>query len=55
MLAGAAGFEPTNSGVKVRCLTAWRRPINKSTYNILSVCLIMSRLKVFSMLDKFLN
>jgi hypothetical protein len=22
-LAGLAGFEPTNDGVKVRCLTAW--------------------------------
>ena len=26
-LAGIAGFEPTNNGVKVRCLTAWRYPI----------------------------
>ena len=25
-LAGPAGFEPTGDGVKVRCLTAWRRP-----------------------------
>ena len=25
-LAGAAGFEPTNAGVKVPCLTAWRHP-----------------------------
>jgi hypothetical protein len=23
-MAGLAGFEPTNDGVKVRCLTAWR-------------------------------
>ena len=22
-MAGPAGFEPTNDGVKVRCLTAW--------------------------------
>ena len=29
MLAGVAGFEPTNSGVKVRCLTTWRHPIQK--------------------------
>ena len=28
-LAGPAGFEPTDDGVKVRCLTAWRRPIIK--------------------------
>ena len=26
-LAGAAGFEPADAGVKVLCLTAWRRPI----------------------------
>ena len=25
-LAGVAGFEPTNDGVRVRCLTAWRYP-----------------------------
>lgn len=26
VLAGTAGFGPANAGVKVRCLTAWRRP-----------------------------
>ena len=26
-LAGVAGFEPTNAGVKVPCLTAWLHPI----------------------------
>ena len=26
MLAGAAGFEPANGGIKSRCLTTWRRP-----------------------------
>ncbi len=26
-MAGAAGFEPANAGIKTRCLTAWRRPI----------------------------
>ena len=26
-MAGAAGFEPANSGPKTRCLTAWRHPI----------------------------
>ena len=25
-MAGIAGFEPANDGVKVRCLTAWRYP-----------------------------
>ena len=25
-MAGIAGFEPTNDGVKVHCLTAWRYP-----------------------------
>ena len=29
-LAGAAGFEPTHVGVKVPCLTAWRRPYERS-------------------------
>ena len=27
ILTGVVGFEPTNGGVKVRCLTTWRRPI----------------------------
>lgn len=27
ILAGVAGFEPTNTGIKIRCLTAWRYPI----------------------------
>ena len=27
MMAGMAGFGPTNAGVKVPCLTAWRHPI----------------------------
>ena len=26
-LAGVVGFEPTNVGVRVQCLTAWRHPI----------------------------
>jgi hypothetical protein len=25
-LAGAGGFEPPHGGIKIRCLTAWRRP-----------------------------
>jgi hypothetical protein len=25
-LAGAPGFEPGNGGIKIRCLTSWRRP-----------------------------
>ncbi len=28
MLAGAAGIEPANDGIKSRCLTTWRRPNN---------------------------
>ncbi len=27
-LAGALGFEPRNAGIKIQCLTAWRRPKN---------------------------
>lgn len=30
MLAGTVGFEPTDDGIKTRCLTTWRRP-NKIT------------------------
>ncbi len=26
VLAGAGGFEPPYGGIKIRCLTAWRRP-----------------------------
>ena len=25
-VAGVAGFEPTNAGIKIPCLTAWRHP-----------------------------
>ena len=25
-LVGVAGFEPTNDGIKNRCLTTWRHP-----------------------------
>ena len=35
-MAGAPGFEPGNAGIKIRCLTAWRRPNNlasHTTYN----------------------
>ena len=28
-MAGVGGFEPTNDGVKVRCLTAWLHPNGK--------------------------
>ena len=36
-VAGAAGFEPTNHGVKVRCLATWLYPIIKSVCYTLSV------------------
>ena len=34
-MAGVAGLEPANAGVKVPCLTTWRHPIvggNKALY-----------------------
>src|SRR3954465_1496227 len=34
-LAGAAGFEPANGGIKSRCLTTWRRPNGKRAYRAL--------------------
>ena len=36
-MAGIAGFEPTNTGVKVPCLTAWQYP------NMCSCCFANSR------------
>ena len=35
-MAGAGGFEPTNAGVKVPCLTAWLRPsgMQETVYQI---------------------
>ena len=33
-LAGMAGFEPTDKGVKVLCLTPWRHPIKDSMVKI---------------------
>ena len=33
-MAGVAGFEPTNDGVRVRCLTAWRHP-NAFIYHVI--------------------
>ena len=31
-MAGVVGFEPTNVGVRVQCLTTWRRPITNLLY-----------------------
>jgi integrase len=30
-MAGVAGFEPTNGGIKTRCLTTWRHPNTKNS------------------------
>ena len=40
----AGGFEPTNGGVKVRCLTAWRRP----SANIINMIFIIAVCKMMS-------
>jgi hypothetical protein len=32
-LAGVAGFEPTNGGIKTRCLTTWRHPSISNSIN----------------------
>ena len=32
-MAGAVGIEPTNHGIKTRCLTAWLRPNSYKTFN----------------------
>ena len=36
-VAGVAGFEPTNDGVRVRGLTAWRHPFQFECFNILAI------------------
>lgn len=35
-LVGVAGFEPTNDGIKNRCLTTWRHPNRFKTGNTIS-------------------
>lgn len=35
-LVGVAGFEPTNDGIKNRCLTTWRHPNRFKTVNTIS-------------------
>ena len=45
-MAGAVGIEPTNRGIKTRCLTAWLRPIIIKTFNLLRV-LFASYFKTF--------
>lgn len=32
-LAGVGGIEPTNAGIKIRCLTAWRHPNKNLLYS----------------------
>ena len=44
-MAGIAGFEPTSDGVKVRCLTAWRR---LSIYSTLLIIKKTSRQRISS-------
>ncbi len=34
IVAGAGGIEPPNDGIKIRCLTAWRRPMRGSVPSI---------------------
>jgi hypothetical protein len=36
--AGAGGFEPPYAGIKIRCLTAWRRPITEGADHTGSPC-----------------
>ena len=47
ILVGTAGFEPANDGVKVHCLTAWRRP-NKNTAGARCIRLVARRFKRYS-------
>ena len=40
-MAGVAGFEPTNDGVRVRCLTAWRHP------NVLTIIYFSKQRRIY--------
>src|SRR5260370_42241470 len=33
LLAGAPGFEPGNGGIKIHCLTTWRRPSRRPDHS----------------------
>src|SRR4030065_2932629 len=45
ILAGEVGIEPTNAGIKIRCLTTWRLPIfNQSPNHATDVLLNLARL-----------
>ncbi len=35
-MAGTVGFEPTDHGIKTRCLTAWPRPNFKKEARIIN-------------------
>ena len=42
---GQVGFEPTNCGFRVRCLTVWRLPINLSHLKIVFKIKVHVKLK----------
>jgi hypothetical protein len=48
-LAGAGGIEPSNAGIKIRCLTAWLRPNSLFSYTN-----SLSRQKFLELLPKLL-
>jgi hypothetical protein len=37
-MAGAGGIEPPHGGIKIRCLTAWRRPNRAPIAEPVSFC-----------------
>ena len=45
IMAGMAGFEPTDAGVKVPCLTAWRHPNFGYSHIIPQICRFVNREK----------
>ena len=49
-MAGVAGFEPTNDGVRVRCLTAWRHP-NIGFYAAFAYSLYIQLAKITSVFN----
>ena len=45
-MAGAAGFEPANDGIKSRCLTTWRRPISLARCGSIAAEIVLATLSI---------
>ena len=46
LLAGAGGFEPPHGGIKIHCLTTWRRPNSRERADTACPCAGLVRLQI---------